>query len=122
VGGRKTSIGISLEEIADAWTLQQSLGLNQQNKRGSIDDQELFWDENLFPIGEGNLRSCWGSSDPIYTSPGPPIRRIFFGYYGNQTPLFGQPPPGRMGWMFLDDGNVDEVDLDTLRTLAEDMI
>ena len=55
----------------------------------------------------------WGPSAPIYTTPGPTIRRIFFGFYGNDTQLFGQPPPGRKGWAFLDDGNVDEFDLDT---------
>ena len=39
-------------------TLDQFKGLNQQSKQGSIDDQEEFWNENLFAIGPGNLRSC----------------------------------------------------------------
>jgi hypothetical protein len=94
-------------------TLDQFSGLNQQAQRGSIDDQEEWWNENLFAIGPGNLRSCWGHGPAIYTTPGPPIRRIFFGFIGNETPQFGVPPPGRLGWMFLDDGNVDQVDLDT---------
>jgi hypothetical protein len=96
-------------------TLDQWKGINQQTRRGSIDDQELWWQENLYSIAPGSLRSCWGPSAPIYTAPaGTQILRIFFGFYGNNgTPQFSPPPPGRMGWMFLSDGNVDEVDLDT---------
>lgn len=95
-------------------TLYAWKGLNQQARRGSIDDQELWWDENLFAVGEGNLRSCWGHGPPIYTAPGSTkILRIFFGFIGNETQQFLKPPPGRLGWMFLSDGNIDQVDLDT---------
>lgn len=38
---------------------------------------------------------------------------MFFGFIGNETGQFNVPPPGRLGWMFLSDGNVDQVDLDT---------
>ena len=98
-------------------TIEEWRGLNQQNRRASIDVNEEFWNENLFAIGPGNLRSCWGPSSPIYTAPaGYTIRRIFFGYVGYPvTPT--QPPPGRLGWMFLDNGTpqglVEQVDLDT---------
>jgi hypothetical protein len=95
-------------------TLGQWSGLNQQAQRGSIDDNEEWWNENLFAIGPGNLRSCWGRGPAIYTAPaGVKILRIFFGFIGNETPQFGVPPPGRLGWMFLSDGTVDQVDLDT---------
>jgi hypothetical protein len=98
----------------DIATVEQWRGLNQQSKRGSIDDQEEWWNENFFAVGPGNLRTCWGPSAPIYTAPaGTAIWRIFFGFYGNQTPQFGSPPPGAMGWMFLSDGTIDEVDLNT---------
>jgi hypothetical protein len=98
----------------DLTTVEQWRGLNQQSKRGSIDDQEEFWNENFFAVGPGNLRTCWGPSAPIYTAPAATtILRIFFGFYGNQTSQFGAPPPGAMGWMFLSDGTIDEVDLDT---------
>lgn len=99
----------------DIKTLDQwEAGLNQQGRRSSIEDEEQWWNENLFGIGTGNLRSCWGASAPIYTAPaGTQILRIFFGYYGNTTPPFTAPPPGRLGWMFLSDGSIDEVDLDT---------
>jgi hypothetical protein len=95
-------------------TIDQWRGLNQQSVRGSIDDQEEFWNENLFAVGPGNLRSCWGHGPAIYTAPGgTTILRIFFGFIGNETPQFSAPPPGRLGWMFLSDGNIDQVDLDT---------
>ena len=101
----------------DVTTVEQWRGLNQQSKRGSIDDQEEWWNENFFAVGPGNLRTCWGPSAPIYTAPaGTTILRTFFGFYGNQTPQFSSPPPGAMGWMFLSDGTVDEVDLDTSAT------
>jgi hypothetical protein len=102
-------------------TLDQWSGLNQQAKRGSIADSEEWWNENLFAVGPGNLRSCWGIPKdtagnyiPIYTAPaGKTILRIFFGFIGNETGQFNVPPPGRLGWMFLDDGTIDQVDLDT---------
>lgn len=95
-------------------TLDQWKGLNQQGRRGSIDDQEHWWDENYFPIGPGNLRTCWGHGPTLYTAPsGTQILRIFFGFIGDKTPQFGAPPPGRYGWMFLSNGTVDQVDLDT---------
>ena len=95
-------------------TLEEWKGLNQQSKQGGIDDQEEFWNENLLRMDTGALRACWGPSAPIYTAPaGTQILRIFFGFYGNQTPEFGAPPPGAMGWMFLSDGTIDEVDLNT---------
>lgn len=91
-------------------------GINQQSKRASIDDQESFWMENLFPLDKGNLRACWGASDPIYTAPGSTtILRMFFGFIGYPTPQFEAPGPlhgGRFGWMFLSNGTIDQVDLD----------
>lgn len=104
-------------------TIEKWQGLNQQSRRSSIGDEELWWDENHFAIGPGNLRSCWGPSPAIYTAPaGLTIRRIFFGYIGTgvaaqgQLPpgqAFGAPPPGRLGWFWLSDGTIDQVDLDS---------
>jgi hypothetical protein len=102
------------DNVPEIKTLQQWQGLNQQAPRGSIGDEEEWWNENLFAIGPGNLRSCWGHGPAIYTAPaGVQILRIFFGFIGNETPQFSAPPPGRLGWMFLSNGNVDQVDLDT---------
>ena len=107
-------MAIQSDNPFDLTTVEQWRGLNQQSKRGSIDDQEEWWNENFFAIGPGNLRTCWGPAPPIYTAPaGTAILRMFFGFYGNTTPQFGAPPPGAMGWMFLSDGTVDEVDIDT---------
>jgi hypothetical protein len=108
---------IQSSNVPEVLTLGQWKGLNQQGRRGSIDDNEEWWNLNLFAVGPGNFRSCWGPSAAIYTAPaGYTIRRIFFGYVGN-PPTATQPPPGRLGWMFLDNGTaqglVDQVDLDT---------
>jgi hypothetical protein len=89
-------------------------GLNQQAGRGAIDDDEEWWNENFFAIGPGNLRTCWGKSAPVYTAPsGKTIRRIFFGFIGDITAINQSPPPGQYGWMFLSDGTIDQVDLNT---------
>jgi hypothetical protein len=107
-------VPIQSDNPPDVVTINEFQGLNQQSPRASIGDKEEWWNENLFAIGPGNLRSCWGPSGPIYQAPpGVQILRIFFGFYGKDTPPFGAPPPGRMGWMFLSNGNIDEVDLDT---------
>jgi hypothetical protein len=98
------------------WTAWK--GLNQQAGRGSIGDDEEFWNENLFAIGPGNLRSCWGNGAAIYTAPaGITIRRIFFGFIGDVTAQFSAPPPGQYGWMFLSDGTIDQVDLNNGTTV-----
>jgi hypothetical protein len=107
-------MAIQSDNPPDLVTIEQWKGLNQQSNRGSIDDQEEWWNENFFAVGPGNLRTCWGLSAPIYTAPaGTWIARIFFGFYGNATGQFSAPPPGAAGWMFLSDGTVDEVDLNT---------
>jgi hypothetical protein len=108
--------GIQSDNVPLIHTLQNWTGLNQQAKRGTIGDDDTFWDENLFAVAPGNLRSCWGHGPAIYTAPsGTSIKRIFFGFIGYTTPQFQAPPPGRFGWMFLDDGTIDQVDLDTLQ-------
>lgn len=107
-------MAIQSDNAPEVMTLDQWQGLNQQSRRGSIEDQEEWWNENFFAIGAGNLRTCWGHGPAIYTCPaGTRIKRIFFGFIGNETPQFSAPPPGRLGWMFLDNGTVEQVDLDT---------
>lgn len=70
-----------------------------------IDDQSCWWLENLLPIASGHLRSAWGPSEPIYTaSSGVQILRIFFANIDGVNPL---------GFMFLSDGTVDQVNLNT---------
>jgi hypothetical protein len=98
--------------LPELHTLENFKGLNQQGRRASIGDDEEWWNENMFAIGPGNLRSCWGHGAAIWTAP-TTIRRMFFGFIGDVTPQFGAPPPGRYGWMFCDDEHVYQIDLDT---------
>ena len=59
-------------------TLEGWTGLNQSVARGSISDQEMWWSENLLPLGPGNLRAMWGRSAPLFTAPsGQTIVRLF---------------------------------------------
>lgn len=89
-------------------TLGDWKGVNQSSSRPVIDDQEMWWAENLFPIESGHLRSGWGPSDPIYTATPPSIiRRIFFANIDGQNPL---------GFMFLDSGGIGLVDQVNLNT------
>lgn len=86
-------------------TLFQWEGINQSATRGLIEDQELYWLENMIPTAPGHLRTAWGPSAPIYTAPGTTqILRIFF------TNITGSNPSG---FMFLSDGTVDRVDLNS---------
>lgn len=86
-------------------TLEGWAGINQSGSRSTIDDQEMWWAENLFPIAGGQLRAGWGPSAPIYTAPSPhQILRIFFTNIDGQNPL---------GFMFRSDGIVDQVNLNT---------
>lgn len=105
----------------DIRTLEKWQGLNQQARRGSIGDDEEWWNENLFAIGAGNLRSCWGHGPSLYNvmanhpaaPPGTKIVRMFFGFVGDALGPFQYPPPGRKAFLFLSNGAVDLVDLDT---------
>lgn len=107
-------MAIQSDNVPEIITLNAWKGLNLQSKRGSIDDEEELWNENLFAIGAGNLRSCWGPGPAIYTAPpGVQILRLFTGFIGYPTPQFGAPPPGAFCWIFRSDGIVDQVDLNT---------
>lgn len=101
----------NLPQLLTLWewtgTTQGIGGVNQSANRNVIDDQELWWLENLFPIAPGELRSAWGPSAPIYTVAGIPglsILRIFFTIIDGVNPL---------GFMFRSDGIVDQVNLNT---------
>lgn len=78
-------------------------GINQSSRRSSIGNDDCWWLENLFPIANGELRSAWGPSPPIYTAPaGVSILRIFCANIDGTNP---------QGFMFRSDGYVDSVDL-----------
>jgi hypothetical protein len=94
------SSNIPIPVAIDQWQ-----GVNQSSNRSVISDQELWWCENFFPIAPGHLRSGWGPSAPLYTAPsGTQILRIFFANITTNNPL---------GFMFLSNGTVDAVDLNS---------
>jgi hypothetical protein len=85
------------------WTSQQG-GVEQASTRTAIDDQATWWCENFFPIAPGELRAGYGPSAPIYTAPsGTSILRIFFGPLNDM----------QLGFMFLSNGTIDQVNLQT---------
>jgi hypothetical protein len=91
--------------IPEIITLEQWLGMNRQSARTGVNDQECWWLENLFPVGPAQLRSGWGHSGAIYTAPGgTTINRIFFANITGANPS---------GFMFLSNGHVQRVDLNT---------
>jgi hypothetical protein len=52
------------------FTLSEFAGLNTRSPRMAIEDQEMSWCENMFPIANGNLRSLYGVGPSIYTATG----------------------------------------------------
>lgn len=57
-------------EQGKMFNLSDFKGLNTQSPRMAIDDQELSWCENFFPIDKGNLRTLYGKGAAIYTATG----------------------------------------------------
>lgn len=54
-------------------------GINQSTRRSTIGDNDFWFLENFFPLADGELRTAWGPSAPIYTAPpGLSILRVFF--------------------------------------------
>lgn len=57
-------------EDGKMFNLSEFKGVNTQSPRTAIDDQELAWCENFFPIAKGNLRTLYGRGSAIYTPTG----------------------------------------------------
>lgn len=84
-------------------TGQGSGGVNQSAGRTVIDDQELWWMENYFPIQTGELRTAWGPSAPIWTAGvGQVILRLFCTCIDGVNPV---------GFAFTNDGIVTQFPL-----------
>lgn len=61
--------------------------LNTKPARAGIGDQEMYWCNNLFPIGPNNLRALWDVGQSIYTTAsGNPIDTFAFSNLSS-TPL-----------------------------------
>lgn len=84
----------------------QWAGMNLATSRSQIDDQEVWWTENLWPVAPGILRAGWGPNPaPVYNAPpGVKIRRIFFGNVNGEY---------EVGFIYKSDSTVDQVRLDT---------
>lgn len=63
------------------FTLSEFKGLNTRSPRMAIDDQELSWSENFFPIAPGNYRTLWGKGANLYTTAGG--KTIIYYYFYN---------------------------------------
>lgn len=61
--------GIQSANPPELIVLSQWKGQNNQNAQTAIDDQEVWWSENLIPIGPGNLRSLWGKGPTLASAP-----------------------------------------------------
>jgi len=84
-------------------------GLNQSTRRSTIEDADLWWVENYFPLANGELRTAWGPSAPLWTAPaGVSILRIFF------TNMNGTDP---IALLYLSNGTIQVVNLNTNATL-----
>lgn len=51
--------------------LEKFGGLNTRAKRPAIGDQEFSWLENLYPIGDGNMRTVYDKGSVLYTTTNP---------------------------------------------------
>ena len=95
--------GIQSDNQPDIITLFAWNGVNHSASRGLIDDQELSWLENFFPVAPGQLRVGYGPGAAIFTA-GVPIRRIFTANITGSNPSI---------FAFLDNGQVVRIDLNT---------
>lgn len=60
-------------------------GMNQQDARTSIPDNEAFWIENLLLTGKGNLRALWDRGPDRFIASGKTIL-TFYPFIQNQNP------------------------------------
>lgn len=96
---------IQSSNVPEVLTLFEWNGVNQSASRSLIDDQELWWGENVIPISTGHLRSAWGPSPPIYTAPaGITVLRLFTANITTNNPSI---------FVFKSDGTVDRLDLNS---------
>lgn len=92
---------------ATLFTLSEFKGMNTQAQRMAIDDQEMSWCENLFPIGPGNLQAMWGLGPSIYSAAGELIV-VYFAFYNLAAIQYCA--------VFLSDGTAIQVKMSDLTT------
>lgn len=72
----RTDLGIP--DNFKAWSAFPFSGINQSASRIAMDDKEFFWLENIYKIGNGNLRALWDVGSSIYTAVSKTIVYHFF--------------------------------------------
>ena len=92
--------GDSKDEGAEAFVLQQWATLNTKASRSAIADNEFSYLLNFFPIGDGNLRTCYAEGSTVYGATGG--RSIIYKYMFNLE-------DERYAAVFLDDGSAVQV-------------
>jgi len=82
-------------------------GMNQQDSRSGMEDQEFYWRENFIRIGRGKLRTVWDRGAAIYTAP--TGKTIVYFYFFNITDT-------NYCSVFLSDGTAVQINTSTLAT------
>lgn len=85
--------------------LTQFKGLNTQSPRMSIDDEEMSWCENFFPIGPGNLQCLYDQGADIYSATGGKTIPYFYMYNIGST---------QYAATFLSDGTAYQINVGTM--------
>jgi hypothetical protein len=93
-----------LPEDSQLFSLAKYKGLNTKAKRPGIDDEEFSWVENLFPIGNSNLRTLYGPGAAIYTATGGKTIKYIFMFNIATT---------QYAFVLLSDGSGNAVNLAT---------
>lgn len=81
------------------WSAFPFAGINQQDARTAIEDQEFYWLENLLPTGKGCLRAIWDAGAPLYVASGNTI--VYFQWFNIAAAIYCA--------VFLSDGTAVQV-------------
>lgn len=92
-------------EQGKIFNLSEFKGLNTRSPRMAIEDQELSWSENFFPIATGNYRTLWGKGANIYAATGG--KTIVYYYFYNIGNTY-------YAFICLNDGTAVQVNTTTL--------
>lgn len=94
-------------EDAKVFLLEQYGGLNTKAKRTAIADNEFSWLENVYPIGDGNLRTIYDKGATLYTTTGGRTILHYVPFNIGSSSYIA---------VFLDNGTAVQVNVDTAAT------
>lgn len=93
-----------MTETPSFLTFDGFAGLNTKPTRPAIEDQEMFWCDNFMPLGKNNLQVMYDVGPAIYTATSAgSVEYINFANFGSTA----------YGYVFLDDGSIVQVDVQT---------